>query len=317
MAKRKWKIKFIYCLIALLVAGVCFAAPSVLAEDKDGTSFEKMSTYAVGPDSQVIAEPVWLEEYIAMEGEDFPYKVAKEYYLFLQAIQEAKEKRTYAEKVDEYAMAAARGAEAPAALGKDGIFRQNRSKKKKVALTFDDGPYKNWTEKYIKVLEENDVKATFFCLGSLIKAHPEEAKMIVSSGNKLALHSYQHNQLNAKTQAFRENDFAKSLQAVEEVVNVPIVFFRPPYGAYDKDLVALAKENHLITCMWSVDPQDWKQKDSAKVINSIMNVVKDGDIILLHEGKKVTYDALPELIRQLKDKGFEVVTMNELLYEEE
>ena len=199
-------------------------------------------------------------------------------------------------------------------MGKDGILRQNRAAGKKVALTFDDGPVADWTAKYLAVLAKYEVKATFFCQGKQIRANGKDAKAIVASGNELALHSYQHSDLSAKSAAYRAADFAKSLQAVQEITGASVVFFRPPYGAYDKELVAMAKADHLLTCLWSVDPQDWNQSDSDVIVQSIMKVVKNGDIILLHEGKTHTYAALPKLITKLKAAGFTLVTMSELLY---
>lgn len=103
----------------------------------------------------------------------------------------------------------------------------------KVALTFDDGPYEGFTEKYLEVLKDHGVGATFFLVGNRIERFPEQAQKIVHAGFDVGLHSYSHAQLTKKDATWIERDFERSIAALKNVAEVDAKLFRPPYGDYN------------------------------------------------------------------------------------
>lgn len=215
------------------------------------------------------------------------------------------------QRITDYVSAVAKGEITSDAM-KGITFRQNKSAKGKVALSFDDGPFKTYTYDYLDILEEYGVKTTFFCQVQYVERYPEQLQAIVDAGHEIGCHSYAHAQLNkVSSDALR-----KEIEKCKEILDPfqEITLFRYPYGAYNDRTNGILKEYGLISVMWSVDTEDWAKDDPQAVIDHVKKYTKDGDIILLHEGKKVTLAALPGIITTLRDMGFEIVTVSELLY---
>ncbi len=213
----------------------------------------------------------------------------------------------------QYVTALARGEET-VPFKKNGSIHSNKTAGKRVALTFDDGPYKNMTAEYLKVLDEYNVHATFFVLGQYVLQRPEITQNIAAGGHEVASHSWYHHNLPKLKKADIQEDFRKTESAFYQVLGYPPNLFRAPYGALNADVKAVAQEYSQQSVLWSIDPLDWKSKDSDKLAAYILNRVSDGDIILLHENKKSTLAALPKIIEGLQKKGFEIGTVSELIY---
>lgn len=185
--------------------------------------------------------------------------------------------------------------------------------KKKVALTFDDGPFPHYTEEYIKVLKDHNVNATFFLVGSSVKKYPEMAKLIAKEGFEIGNHSFSHKDLSEMSIKDLNTDLFLTNYEVKNITNKNPDFLRPPYGFYNDALLKVAKNNSLTVVTWSVDPKDWEGIPSNEITQRVVRNADDGDIILLHEGNKNTLIALPKIIKQLQEKGFEIVSVSELL----
>ncbi|MBQ9992391.1 MAG: polysaccharide deacetylase family protein, partial [Firmicutes bacterium] len=215
------------------------------------------------------------------------------------------------QRITDYVSAVAKGEITSDAM-KGITFRQNKSAKGKVALSFDDGPFKTYTYDYLDILEEYGVKTTFFCQVQYVERYPEQLQAIVDAGHEIGCHSYAHAQLNKLS----SDALRKEIEKCKEILDPfqEITLFRYPYGAYNDRTNGILKEYGLISVMWSVDTEDWAKDDPQAVIDHVKKYTKDGDIILLHEGKKVTLAALPGIITTLRDMGFEIVTVSELLY---
>lgn len=195
------------------------------------------------------------------------------------------------------------------------FIRQGPNYKKRVAITFDDGPYL-LTEKYISVLQEYNIQATFFLIGVQIEKYPDEAKKIVESGYEVGIHSYSHRQLTTMDISSIEDDFQKSLSAVKSIANSEIRFFRPPYGSFNDTVIEIAKKHGLTTALWCVDPRDWQVDDWNLIARHVIEKAENGAIILLHEGREATLKALPSIIEGLWARGFDIVSLSELLSDE-
>lgn len=191
------------------------------------------------------------------------------------------------------------------------VFRGNPQAGKIVAITFDDGPYAVWTAEYLKVLEEYQVPAAFFLVGTRVERYPEIARKIAEKGFDLGSHSYRHGRLTLVKQEILDEDFRKTIAALS--MSGEVKYFRPPYGDCNQSVMETAKKYGLKTIGWNVDPRDWETEDSDKVIQRVLSHATDGSIILLHEGRKSTLAALPKIITGLQDKGFQLVTISELM----
>lgn len=193
------------------------------------------------------------------------------------------------------------------------VIRGNPNAGKKVAITFDDGPYKDMTEKYISILEAYGAKATFFIVGKRAQAFPEPAQSLAESGFEIGGHSYAHSNIKKKTKQAMEDDFIRNIEAIENVTGVKVSLFRPPYGAYNNTLLRTAVKFSQRTVNWNVDPKDWSGIKSDEIVQRVLSNSEDGSIILLHEGRQNTLQALPHIIEGLKERGYELVTVSELL----
>lgn len=178
---------------------------------------------------------------------------------------------------------------------------------KKVFLTFDDGPNDELTEEILSVLNEYNVKATFFCVGSNAKKHPELMMKIVGQGHTVGNHTMEHQRSgNISNKKYRE-----AIQRASEHIDSHL--FRPPYGRL-KSIQAhrISKEYKII--MWSWLSYDFdEQVPLDKILNNAEKQIKAGDIIVLHDNTKVKHRVLhllPELIKIIRGKGleFEVIS---------
>lgn len=195
------------------------------------------------------------------------------------------------------------------------FIRQGPDHKKRVSITFDDGPYL-LTEKYIDVLQKYNIDATFFLIGIQIEKYPDEARRIAESGYEIGIHSYNHRRLTEMNINSLEEDFQRSLSAIRNITDSEIRFFRPPYGSFNDAVIDIAKKHKLTTVLWCVDPRDWQRNDSNYIARHVVEKAENGAIILLHEGREATLKALPRIIEGLWEKGFEIVPLSELLSDE-
>lgn len=186
---------------------------------------------------------------------------------------------------------------------------QKNDSKKYVALTFDDGPHPKYTLQLLKTLEEKGVKATFFVLGKNVEHYPEIAKKIVENGHEIANHSYDHsNFLKLSKQSIR-NQIQKTNSFIKEATGVLPTLFRPPYGAFNKQ-VTKASESTIV--LWSVDSRDWQNRNVQKNLKATMSAVHDGAIILYHDIHKTSVDTIPALIDELRAKGYHFLTVSDM-----
>lgn len=192
------------------------------------------------------------------------------------------------------------------------FIRQASKDVKKVAITFDDGPH-FLTGKYIDILQTYDIMATFFLIGIQVEKYPNEAKKIIDEGYEIGSHSYNHKQLSKMSADSIENDFQKSLATIISIAKTDIRFFRPPFGDFNDTVIQTAKNHNLVTILWCVDPRDWQKDNPEQIAQHVIENAENGAIILLHEGRESTLKALPQIIEGLWEKGFEIVSLSELL----
>jgi len=183
---------------------------------------------------------------------------------------------------------------------------------KKVAITFDDGPNPDYTEQILDVLREKDVKATFFLLGSEVEKYPELVKKIYDEGHLIGNHSFKHEQLNKMTSAQACEQVNKTNQLIYDITGEYPQYLRPPFGEWKNDLDC---QVNMINVMWDIDTLDWKNQNQGRIVENVMTKAKENDIILMHDGYDTTISATLQLIDMLREKGYEFVTVDELILE--
>lgn len=190
------------------------------------------------------------------------------------------------------------------------INRKIDKSKKMIALTFDDGPNYN-TSKIIDVLNKYDIKATFFVLGSRAINNKDILKKMADSGMEIGNHTYNHLLLTK----YDENKIRSEIEDTSEVIYNATKkrpkLLRPSYGSVNNKIKKVANMPIII---WDIDTLDWKYHNSKRITSRIVNKVRDGDIILMHDIYSASLNALSNIIPILQDNGYEFVTIDELFY---
>lgn len=191
---------------------------------------------------------------------------------------------------------------------------------KQVAITFDDGPDNRYTPQILDILKENNVKATFFLVGRQIHKDPDVVRRIYQEGHEIGNHTVNHPNLNKMSLDEIKGEIEDNNAKIKELTGHTPVLFRSPYGNATEQVKNVLKENHLLLINWSVDTRDWKAATPATILANVKAGVRPGSIILQHSfgGKKVrnTVEALPEEIKWLKEQGYSLVTVSELIADE-
>lgn len=183
-----------------------------------------------------------------------------------------------------------------------------------IAMTFDDGPSPILTPKLLDMLKARGIKATFFLIGTNAAAHPDIVKRIYAEGHEVANHSWSHPPLNKCSSEKFQHELNATNEAIQAATGFHPTLIRPPYGATNANLDRTMNEKYgMKVILWSVDPMDWKYRNSERVANYILTHAKAGDIILSHDIHATTVSAMPKVFDGLLAKGFKFVTVSELI----
>lgn len=179
-----------------------------------------------------------------------------------------------------------------------------------VALTFDDGPSSRCTPRLLDGLAELGAKATFFVVGCQAVKDPDIVQRIAAEGHQVGNHSYDHADLHSLTPEEALADLEKNDALLQELLGEGEYWVRPPYGLLaEKESAALS----VPLVNWSVDTEDWRTKDSGRILDVIYRCTGDGDIVLLHDRYQNTVDAVLTAVAHLQQQGYVFVTVEELL----
>ena len=186
------------------------------------------------------------------------------------------------------------------------------AEKKKVAITFDDGPNPDYTPDLLKGLKERGVSATFFLLGKEVEKYPELVEQMHAEGHLFGTHSYEHVNLCNLTDEKAIEQVDKTNALIEKITGERPQFIRPPYGCWKKNL---DYKTSMIEVLWDVDPLDWKTGNSDVVVSRVLKNVEEGDIILLHDASASSVKAALSIIDKLQEDGYLFVTVDEIVLE--
>ncbi len=191
----------------------------------------------------------------------------------------------------------------------------NGPDRRKVALTFDDGPDEMVTQQIIDILKEYDVKGNFFFLGSKVEEYPQVVHNAYQNGNLILSHSYHHTDLSTMSNEEMKAEIDQAGSAINSVIGKKPAIIRPPYGATNEEVAQVSQQEGYSIVLWSIDTLDWSQKEADHIVDNVVNNLRNGDIILMHsnEDKAETAKALPRIIETLREQNFEIVDLEELL----
>ena len=180
----------------------------------------------------------------------------------------------------------------------------------KIALTFDDGPSNLYTPKLLEGLAERQAKATFFMLGLNAEKYPDIVAQVANGGHLIGNHSYGHPMLTKLSAEGVRNEIAAAREAIEAACGISPRLVRPPYGSMSG---AVLQNIGGPAILWSVDVADWNYRNAQYICDTTLAVVKDGDIVLMHDIHETSVEAALMIIGELSDKGYAFVTVEELL----
>lgn len=199
-------------------------------------------------------------------------------------------------------------------------FKFNGPEVKQVALTFDDVPDPRFTPQVLDILKKHGVKATFFVVGGRAKKHPELLRRIHREGHIIGNHSYSHPLFKKKSALEFKNEIERTEKVIEKLIGYKPRLIRPPYGEINEEQLKWAKKQGYKIINWNVDSLDWKALDKDKVKHNVLSAVGPGAIVLQHAGGGIgsnltgTIEALPDIIRILRNRGYRFVTITDLLH---
>lgn len=186
--------------------------------------------------------------------------------------------------------------------------------KKVCALTFDAAWGAEDTDRLIEILDSYNVKATFFVVGEWVDKYPDAVKKLSKAGHDIMNHSDTHKYMTKLSNAELLKEVENCSKKIEGITNKKVNLFRAPYGDYNGNVVNKLKDIGYYTIQWDVDSLDWKDLSADEIITRVTENTKNGSIILFHNAAKNTPDALPSIIENLKDRGFEFEKVNKLIY---
>lgn len=189
--------------------------------------------------------------------------------------------------------------------------------KKIVALTFDISWGNQTPMPVIEILKQNNLKCTFFLSGPWVKQYPEIAQRIKKDGHEIGSHGYRHINLSNLSKSEIKDEIEKAHKNIKEVTGVDAKLIRTPNGDFNDQVIEAIHESNYEAIQWTTDSLDWMNPGIDTIIERVSKKVHPGDIILMHASDtcKQTQEALPVVIKNLKDQGYQFVTVSELLKE--
>ncbi len=181
-----------------------------------------------------------------------------------------------------------------------------------VALSFDDGP-SEYTQQVLDVLTENGCLATFFMVGTSMDKMPEMVKTVYDSGCEVGLHTWRHNDLNQMS----ADAIVRNLQLCQNIVQAQTgetaKWLRPPYGRVGPSAYGACRALGMYIATWTIDTRDWETQNADKICKEVFGQLHNGAIILFHDTHTATVEALKTILPELKARGYQVLTVDQLM----
>ncbi len=190
-------------------------------------------------------------------------------------------------------------------------------KEKICALSFDAAWGNEQTETLLDILDEYEVKSTFFLVRQWVDKYPDSVNEIAERGHDIGNHSATHPHMNSLTKEQQTEEILSCNEAVKALTGHSPTLFRAPYGEYNNSLVNCVREQDMYCVQWNIDSLDWKNPTPDEMVKRIEEKLTEGSIILMHNGAENTPEALPKIIEMIKAKGYRIVPVSEILLDGE
>ena len=159
-------------------------------------------------------------------------------------------------------------------------------------------------------LKERNVRASFFLLGEKVEQYPELVERMQKEGHLVGNHTYHHVQLNKLNETKAREEILKTNNLIYETTGVYPLYLRPPFGAWKKNLELCVE---MLPVFWTIDTLDWKVQNTEKIVRTVQEQIEDGAIILMHDEYDTSVEAALQVVDELKNQGYELVTVDQLI----
>ena len=190
------------------------------------------------------------------------------------------------------------------------------TEQKQIAISFDASWGASHTEELLDILDQNEVKTTFFLVNLWMEEYPELTREIKKRGHEIALHSASHPSFTTLSEQQMRDELTANRAMIEELTATTPTLFRPPFGDYDDRVIATVQELGYTVIQWSVDSLDWQGLTAQEIITRVTDGVGNGAIVLFHNDGAHTAEALTVLLPQLLQEGYEIVPVSALIYKD-
>ncbi len=191
-----------------------------------------------------------------------------------------------------------------------------KTDEKKIAFTMNCAWNADDIDSILETLKNNNVHITFFMVGDWVDKYPEEVKKINEAGHEIGSHSNTHPHVNKLSAEKNLEEINLSVAKIQKITGQKTNIYRAPYGEYNNTVIKTAEENGYYTIQWNLDTLDYKGLTGEQMWNRLKNKLENGAIILSHNGTKHTADSLDMLIKNIKSKGYEIITVSQLIYKD-
>jgi peptidoglycan/xylan/chitin deacetylase (PgdA/CDA1 family) len=199
------------------------------------------------------------------------------------------------------------------------VLKHGCQRAKKIHLSFDDGPDRNYTPALLQILKEQKITATFFLIGRKAEQNPELVAAILADGHEIGLHTYEHRHAYLMFHKKSSAAIVNGLHVLQALTGRPVMWLRLPWGAANLFERSAARQNNLKLVLWTANAQDWLLKTKPQTIKArLLRRVKPGAIIVLHDSggepgaPLQMLQALPATLQSLKANGYQFVAISEI-----
>ena len=206
-------------------------------------------------------------------------------------------------------------------LGFDTVFGEGKklpiycvdTKDKKIAISFDCAWGNDHTKPILDILDQYNVKTTFFMVQFWAEKYPEDVKEIRDRGHEIGNHSSTHPNMAKLSNEDMTKELKGAEEAVQKITGEKTTVFRPPFGAYNNSLMETCEANGYYVIQWDVDSLDWKDISTEQIVDRVTRNVKPGSIVLFHNNAEHVEDYLPIILSKLQADGYEIVPIGQLI----
>lgn len=187
--------------------------------------------------------------------------------------------------------------------------------RRQVAITFDDGPHPAYTPRLLEILKRYETKATFFLVGEMAARYPDLVRAELAAGHGIGNHTFHHVNLTRIPDEQIASEIQACGDALKSITGTSPHLFRPPGGDYDPQVAEVAASLGYTMVLWTDDPGDYASPGDQVIEQRVLKHISDGGIVLIHDGVEETLEILPQVLEHLHARGYQFVTIDEMLRE--